>query len=295
MTNSNSYLVSSQELEPVEYLVIGHITKDIVPGGYSIGGTASYASLTAHALGKQVGIVTSCASDVSFSIFNKIQIVNFPSKRSTTFENIPLENGRIQTIHHRANQISKEQIPPIWCDTPIVHIGPVAFEIDPDIIDCFPHSFIGITPQGFLRKWNKSSLVQPGSWKEAGNILPLVSAAVLSMEDVQANEKIIENFISLLRVLVITEGSKGSSLYWNGDMRSFPPPKTTEVDPTGAGDIFAAAFFIRFQKTRDPWESARFATILAAHSVNRKGLDGIPNPLEIQNAEAEIVLDVQRL
>jgi sugar/nucleoside kinase (ribokinase family) len=63
----------------------------------------------------------------------------------------------------------------------------------------------------------------------------------------------------------------------------------TEVDATGAGDIFAAAFFTRLYLTRDPWEAARFATQLAAYSVMRVGLEGIPTPEEIQACRVEVL------
>src|SRR3989304_1867845 len=71
-------------------------------------------------------------------------------------------------------------------------------------------------------------------------------------------------------------GPGGCVLSWNSARRRFRAPRFTEIDATGAGDIFAAAFFIRLFATRDPWEAARYATLLASHSVTRVGLDGIP-------------------
>jgi sugar/nucleoside kinase (ribokinase family) len=62
-----------------------------------------------------------------------------------------------------------------------------------------------------------------------------------------------------------------------------------EIDTTGAGDIFAAAFFFRLYTTRDPWEAARFATQLAAISVTRTGLQAIPTSEEIQACMAEVL------
>ena len=62
-----------------------------------------------------------------------------------------------------------------------------------------------------------------------------------------------------------------------------------EVDATGAGDIFAAAFFYRLYATRDPWAAARFATHLASFSVTRPGLDGIPTRDEIQTCLVEVL------
>jgi len=67
------------------------------------------------------------------------------------------------------------------------------------------------------------------------------------------------------------------------------PPQVQELDATGAGDIFAAAFFARFHQTRDPWEAARFAVNLAAHSVTRPGLSGIPTRTEIEHCKMEVL------
>jgi sugar/nucleoside kinase (ribokinase family) len=63
---------------------------------------------------------------------------------------------------------------------------------------------------------------------------------------------------------------------------------TDEVDSTGAGDIYASAFFTRLYTTRDPWEAARFATLMSAISVTRQGLEGIPTPDEIQSCLVEV-------
>jgi sugar/nucleoside kinase (ribokinase family) len=89
-------------------------------------------------------------------------------------------------------------------------------------------------------------------------------------------------------VLAITEAAEGARLYWNGDVRRFRRTAIKEVDPTGAGDIFAAAFFTRLHSTRDPWEAARFATNLSSFSVTRTGLASIPKPEEIEESMVEV-------
>ena len=88
--------------------------------------------------------------------------------------------------------------------------------------------------------------------------------------------------------MAVTEGNNGSRLYWNGDVRRFPAPLMDDVDPTGAGDIYAAAFFWRLFATRDPWEAARFATLVSAVSVTRPGLEGVPTSEEIQSCQVEV-------
>src|SRR4030042_7187751 len=92
-------------------------------------------------------------------------------------------------------------------------------------------------------------------------------AAIISVDDVKNEQNRIEEMAAAARVLVVTEGAAGARVYWNGDVRRFRPPAEEEFDPTGAGDIFAAAFFFRLYLTRAPWESARFANQIAATSV----------------------------
>lgn len=114
-------------------------------------------------------------------------------------------------------------------------------------------------------------------------------ATVISVEDVGSDEERIEEMATHCRILAVTEASHGSRLYWNGDARRFRPPDVKEVDATGAGDVFAAAFFSRLYATRDPWEAARFATQLSAYSVTRIGLESVPLPEEIQECLAEVL------
>jgi len=111
---------------------------------------------------------------------------------------------------------------------------------------------------------------------------------VLSIEDVAGDDERIEFMAAHTRILVVTEAASGARLYWHGDQRRFRAPVMQEVDATGAGDIFAAAFFIRLLATRDPWEAARFATQLSAYSVTRPGLESIPTAEEIQACMVEV-------
>ena len=112
---------------------------------------------------------------------------------------------------------------------------------------------------------------------------------MISREDVGGDDELIEQMAHQTRVLAVTEGSAGAVLYWNGDRRRFRAPQVSEVDATGAGDIFATAFFIRLFNTRDPWEAARFATLIASHSVTRVGLNGIPTSQEIESSLMEVL------
>lgn len=276
-------------IEPVDYLVIGHITQDITIGGLTLGGTASYASLTARAYGLRVGIVTACAPELILPELEGIQVVRKPSTFTSTFQNTYTPNGRIQHIHHVADKLNYSDIPLQWRNTPIIHLGPLTNEIGPELSKCFPGSQVGITPQGWLRGWDGDHVVTYRDWPEGNQVLPNVQAAVMSIEDVRNNEDVVTEFMTLVPILVVTEGAAGARVYWNGDVRYFRPPQENELDPVGAGDVFSASFFIKLYQTRDPWEAARFATLVAANSVTRKGILGVPTPSEIQAFQIQIV------
>jgi sugar/nucleoside kinase (ribokinase family) len=276
-------------LEPVDYLIIGNLSCDITPDGPRLGGTAAYAALTSHALGLRVGVVTAWGGEMSLDALNGIKVQSIPAQHSTSFENLYKPEGRVQYIHSNAPDISPLNFPESWLHTPIVHIGPIAGEGKSFVNGFFRSSLVGLTPQGWLRKWDGDGRVGPGEWPEAREMLAEVGAVVLSIEDVGGDEERIEAMASNCRVLAITEGPAGARLYWNGDLRRFRAPLLEEVDATGAGDIFAAAFFWRLYVTRDPWAAARFATHLASFSVRRKGLDGIPTQEEIQTCLVEVL------
>jgi sugar/nucleoside kinase (ribokinase family) len=276
-------------LEPVDYLVIGHITKDLTPDGPRLGGTVAYSALAAQSLGLRVGIVTSWGVDVDLGPLKRLPIANYAAEGSTTFENIETAEGRLQYLHHRALDLSYQHIPDPWRNASIVHLAPVIQEVDPSLVRNFASALIGLTPQGWLRSYQADGKVYPGEWPEASFVLGRVGAAVIGLEDVGGDEERIEEMAATCPILAVTEGADGVRIYWNGDVRRFRPPEVQAVDTTGAGDIFATAFFTRLYSTRDPWEAARFATQLAAISVTRKGLDGIPTRDEVNECMVEVI------
>jgi pfkB family carbohydrate kinase len=284
----NSRMLDLVPLDAVDYLVIGHVTEDITPAGPRLGGTATFSSLTARALGLRVGVVTSLGAKTSLQALAGIPVVSIPSPYTTTFENIYAGAERKQILHDRAEFISFESVPEAWRHPAIMHLAPVAQEIGGRLPKGYSSSLVAITPQGWMRTWKGDGHVSQCKWESAETFLPKAGAVVLSREDVGGDEELIESMAHQTRVLALTEADEGSVIYWNGDRRRFRAPEVGVVDATGAGDIYAAAFFIRLWVTRDPWEAARFATQLASRSVARMGLDGIPTQKEIDECLMEV-------
>lgn len=273
---------------PIDYLLIGHLTRDITPEGNRLGGTAAYASLTALALGARVGVISSWGSDLPAGMDEAVSITGIPAEHSTTFENQETAQGRVQYIRSVAEPLDLHLIPDAWIETPIVHIGPVAQEIPPSILRHFPNAFIGITAQGWLRAWDERGRVSTTDWPEAQYVMGLADAVVISQEDLDNDETSIQDWIHSSRLLVVTSGANGASLYIKGDQHQISAPKKDELDATGAGDIFAAAFFLHVYHQGDPLEAARFATRIAADSVIHEGIAGVPVQGEIQPIMARV-------
>jgi len=282
-------MLNPVSLEPVDYLVIGHIAHDLTPQGPRLGGTVAYSALTARALGLRVGIVTAAGPETSLESLNDITVISLDSPQSTTFENIYTGHGRIQYLRAQATKVDFDSVPDSWRRASIIHLGPIANEMDSVLPKSFSPALLGLTPQGWMRKWDTENRVSSREWTGAELALSQAGAVVISREDVDGNDELIEHMAHQTRVLAVTEGAAGSVLYWHGDRRRFRAPEVPEVDATGAGDIFAAAFFIRLFNTRDPWEAARFATLVASRSVSRVGLDAIPTSREIEECLMQVL------
>ena len=276
-------------VEPVDYLVIGHVAHDLTQDGWRLGGTAAYSALTAQALGLKVGVMTASGPETPLDALKDIPTIVLESPRSTTFENIYTENGRIQYLRAQATRLDLKHVPEVWRRTPIIHLGPIANEVDAVLPDDFSPALLGLTPQGWMRQWDSESRVSRKEWTDADRALSRANAVVISREDVDGDDEMIEHMAQETPVLVVTESMAGAVLYWNGDRRRFRAPEVKEVDATGAGDVFAAAFFTRLLRTRDPWEATRFATLVATCSVTRPGLEGIATPREIEECLMEIL------
>jgi sugar/nucleoside kinase (ribokinase family) len=267
---------------PIDYLVIGHLTVDLTPAGPVLGGSGSYVALTARALGLRVGIVTGWGNEIPLTALDGIPTIAVNAEHSTTFENVYTPTGRIQHIWHVGPHIDFALVPEAWRKTPIIHLAPMAQEMDAILPAAFQPALTGITPQGWLRAWGEDRLVYPCVWSQSEKALPYATATILGLEDVGGDEDVIAAMAAHAPLLVVTEGAAGSRVFWRGEVRRFLPPQVTEVDATGAGDIYATAFFIRLSQTQDPWEAARFATRIGAISVTRPALQGVPTVAEVR-------------
>lgn len=274
---------------PIDYLVIGHITGDLTQHGIRLGGTAAYSGLTAKVLGLKAGLITSFSENLNISPIKSLWIKNKPSQNTTTFKNISDGKARKQYLYNIAEPLTIDDLPTFKEPPRILHLGPIANEVNQEILEHFPESLKCLTPQGWMRTVNPDQQVLRSNWKDYTDAIQNADIVVISQEDVQMDENIIGKMADIASILVVTENKRGARVYWHNDARFFYAPEVKYVDDTGAGDIFAAAFFYRYLYTKDPWEAGRFAVLLASWSVTRSHLDSIPTPEEISKAKIELI------
>ena len=265
-----------------DFLAIGHITRDLLPdGSWRLGGASAYAALTATRLGLRAAIVTSAAPDVLAAldaVVSTIPLSVVSSAEATAFENIYTPRGRRQYLRGRAAPLTLSAVPEAWRNAPIVLLAPVAQEVDPGMVTAFPRSLIGAAPQGWLRQWDSDGMVAPSPLVNIEMLLHNVRALILSREDVEAPaDALFGQWARVAPLIAVTCGKEGAYIWEHGDRSEmFVGYPANEVDPTGAGDVFAAGFLCELHKTGDAAGAVDFANRVAACSVEAPGGEGIP-------------------
>ena len=274
---------------PVDYVVVGHLSLDKLPDGTTrLGGTAAYAARTAQRLGLRVGVVTAYREPQDWTPLARegLFVVGVQSPHITTFALDESPHGRALRLEAVGPQLQPHHVPRAWYTAAIAHLAPIAQEVDPTSVHLFRRGLLALTPQGWMRDWDEAGRVRPGPWPEAAYLLPRAGAVVISEEDVGHDPTRIATLARQTPLLVVTRGAEGADLYWQGQVTHQDAPSVPVVDPTGAGDIFAAVFFVRLYQTRDPFDALARATFLAARSVTRPGLQGVPSSEDIAEALA---------
>ncbi len=270
-----------------DFLVIGHLARDKVAEGWRLGGCAAYASLTASRLGLRTAVLTSAASDLDLPLLlPEIDVRLLPSKESTVFENVYGPEGRLQYVWAKAGPIAASDVPQELREAKIALLGPLIGEVEEEIARCFPRSLLAICPQGWLRTVLPDGRVEQGSpsrWRPR-ILLERSQALFVSDEDLLPTEaeEALARWAAQVPLLLLTRGARGARLWSEGRWRQVPAMPTDEIDPTGAGDVFAAAFLSRYLETDDAWQAALFAAAAASIAVEAPGTAGIPSRRQVE-------------
>ena len=281
-------LLMHSQIEPVQFLAIGHITEDITPDGHVLGGGVTYGGLTAQALGFSVGIVSSHARSMDLQPLQNLQCHVKIAQETTTFTNRETPDGRIQTVSALADRLLQDDIPAEWIPSDIVHISPVADEVEYDVVDLFEQALLSVAIQGWLRSWDETGLIKQKAWQSLELVLPKADLVFFSMEDLNHDFHALAEIEKLCNTLIVTDGYRNIQMFQGGKRLEVAVQAAKAVDPTGAGDIFAASFIAHYYRSSDILAAAKYASLIAVNSIRRPGLSGVPTSEQVQGMEMKL-------
>jgi 1D-myo-inositol 3-kinase len=266
-----------------DFVVIGHVARDLVADGWRPGGSPNFAAVQAHRLGYAVGVVTRTAGDVDLAaLLPFAEIIDAGSSVTTTFENAYEDGARTQHIRAVADPIAFDDVPVDWRAAPIVLLGPVFGEIAPSFAARFDASSrVGVDAQGWLRSADADGSVRHTPWR-GDPFWAGASALFVSDEDLAGDVDQLARWIAGVPIVAMTESWRGARVYADGHWRRMDSYPEKEVDPTGAGDTFGTGFLIRLHETGDVGEAARFGAAAASLSVGGIAATAIPSRAEIE-------------
>ncbi|HEY1297226.1 MAG TPA: PfkB family carbohydrate kinase [Chloroflexota bacterium] len=280
-------MAEAAENRGIDYLLLGHVTVDRLDDKrVALGGTATYAAVTARNMGARAAVHTSAAYEPGLiDTLGGVLVARIPSEYTTCFVNDYSSGKRQQSIESIAEKLTYDQILPEWRHPPVVHLGPLCQEIDTAIVERFPRSLIGVTPQGWMRDWDEAGVVHAVDWADAARVFRKAHVVIISENDV-ADRGVIREWANRARMLVVTLGDRGCDVYRQGGSEPYHAPafrSAAEVDPTGAGDVFAAAFLWHLHKQNGDWKTAAdWANCVASFAVEKRGVSGVPKLADVE-------------
>jgi 1D-myo-inositol 3-kinase len=264
-------------------LVAGHVTHDRFGPRLRAGG-AVYCARVHAALGARTRLWSAVGRD--FACAAELTDLDWQAARgehTTCFTNVYPEVGpRVQRLEGIAPAVE----PPgtgggdTW---DVLHLAPVIGEIDLALWQRSVRArLVGINVQGWVRRPGApiragagSRSVAPQVWDPAPELLAGVGVACLSEEDLEGQPDLLARLVRAVPVVALTLGARGCEIYAARRRVRVGADEARCVDPTGAGDSFAAALLHGIARGAEPAEAARLASAVAALVVESEATSGV--------------------
>lgn len=270
-------------------LALGHVTRDRGPGGFVLGGSVTYGALTAQRLGWEVGILTAAGPDLEPAReLPGVSVFVRPSPATTRFVNEYDEDGtRRQVVTARADDVDLEPLPDAWRDPDALLLGSVCGELFGVRATALEAGCVGAIAQGYVRAIDADGIVSARDWSQPARDLLGVHVLFLSELDVPRADERARELLASVPIVALTRGWRGLTLFTREGAHEVPTLPRAEVDPTGAGDVFAAAFLVRYHETGDALEAAGFGACAASCAVEGVGVTALGDRDEVMRRMAQ--------
>jgi len=279
-----------------------------------LSGCSTNACLAAKRLGmKEVMLVGNVGPDFDkrFRLEMErygIKTINTGCKGPTTgFSLIYDDKGdRILQVIADAGKIPIRTVWPDCQQTRYLLLGPVLYEIDVetimDLIGSLPGE-VFLDPQGLLRRLGRDRKVEHfcerETFKKLVGSVDFIKPNQLEAEVITGLQDYVESAKTLVQwgadIAVVTLGERGSVACDRKACLSVPAYKTTAVDPTGAGDVYAGAFLTEYCRTGELGSSCLYASAAASIMVESIGPDFPVTDEEVRRRAERISAELRPL
>jgi sugar/nucleoside kinase (ribokinase family) len=267
-------------------VVVGSTTfdKNIVDGRrfFKIGGVTTYAGITYSRHGVQTTVVTNiaeCDRVIHEKLRSeKIVVQSSKTKWTTHFVNKVEAGVRRQEMPKRAAGIRWQQVAAVLNSAGCVHLGPLhPLDIDMEAIGMLggKEVFVVLDLQGYVRAL-RAHKVYP---EVSEHLSKALRASHLVKGDEAELRTVLDSYHVNLRALMkrfkieeflVTQGPRGGFIrrMEGGGIRYQGVRVEKLIDPTGAGDVFLAAYvYRRVFEHEGPAEASAYAAQLAARQI----------------------------
>jgi sugar/nucleoside kinase (ribokinase family) len=266
--------------------VVGSTTVDKIVGQnlsfLKIGGVTTYSGITYARHGIDTVAVSNISSKnpeiVARLQKEKIAVLNGRTEHTTHFINHINNEGRRQRLPLRAQPINCTQIANILKSAKAVHLGPLhPADIDIEAINLLndPDLYVILDVQGYIRSV-RNQIVYPIVSKKLSDAL--MTAHIIKANKVEYDAILDFYKVDLIELMtrfkieefIVTLREKGGFVQKrNGQKIHYAADKIRPLDdPTGAGDVFLAAYIIgKFFQQKNISEACSYAANLVARQI----------------------------
>jgi hypothetical protein len=262
-----------------DYTAVGHVTIDVLAdGSRQPGGTAFYGALQAARLGRRALILTQGVpgeiEELLEPFAGEFELEVRPASHTTTLLTVGSGLVRRQRLLAWAGPIEE----PVDIDSSVLHLAPIARETPGRFAG---HAeFVGLTPQGLVREWTAEDgeIALMGLSGEAlAGVPERCEAIVLSDRELPTCAGLLATAVQNGAIAAVTAEAAPTRILLPDDsgLAIGVPAIENPSDDLGAGDVFAAAFFLALAEGRAPADAAAFATAAAAVRISGSGAAAI--------------------
>ena len=249
--------------------LLGNLSRDVVPGSPPrTGGGPYHGGRALQRLRVPARIVVRCAAADRESLLPALVRLGTPVRyvpgASTAAFSFSYEGDRrTMVVDALGDTWRREDVPDLrarW-----VHVAPLSRAEWPveTLAALAKRHRVSLDGQGLVRPARTGPLELDDDFDRA----ILRHVWVLKLADEEA--EVIGDVAALgVRELLVTHGSRGSTVYCGGTSE-FVPARPIDADPTGAGDAFATAYVVGRNAGFSPAGAARRATAVVASLLGR--------------------------